>query len=76
MALCVTVGSGGELLATADALSACAGHVVVTPAEFALMQGVLQPLTIADGVVIGTAIFVAWSIAFGFRVLRKSLENS
>ena len=76
MAQCVVIDAGGALVADASPVSACAGYVLATPQEFADMQTVWIPLTLADGAVIGSAIFAAWAIAFGFRMLGTLIADA
>lgn len=75
-AQCVLVGEGGALLADGAAADACAGFLLLSPQEFADMQSLWVPLSIDDGVRIGVSIFVAWTIAFGFTIIRRAVEET
>lgn len=53
----------------------CSGFVLMTADEYKAAEW-FPALTVEQGVQIGTAIFLAWAIAFGLRVIRKSVENA
>lgn len=75
MASCVIEGPGGALQLDAAPVETCSGFVVMTGPEYQAAQW-FPALTVEEGVQVGTAVFLAWAIAFGLRVLRKSVENA
>jgi hypothetical protein len=75
MAICVQVAGDGALTTDGSGIAGCTGFIAMTPTEYAAMQPLLEPLTIAEGEAIGSAILVLWAIAFGFRAIRKSLDQ-
>lgn len=74
MAACVVEGSSGLILQSTS-LEGCEGYVMMTAQEYAAAQW-FPPLSVEDGTEIGVAIFVVWAIAFGFRMLRRQVEQS
>lgn len=74
MAQCVVISEGQVVQATGT-VQDCTGFLLLTREEFAQSQGVLVPLSIAEGSTIGAAIFAVWAVAFGFRLLRKLLDD-
>lgn len=74
-ASCV-IESGGALVLTADPIESCTGFVLMTAAEFTDVQGFWTPLTVEQGGAIGFAIFGAWAVAFGLRMLSKQLLDA
>jgi len=76
VAQCVTIDGSGNLLADPAPVESCTGFVLVTPSEFTMMQGVLVPLSVDEGAVIGISIVTAWAIAFGFRMLGQLVADA
>jgi hypothetical protein len=72
-AQCVSLNGDGTLTATADPVESCAGFLLATSTEFTGMQSVVVPLSLEDAGAIGWRIFLLWSVAFIWRVLRQSL---
>ena len=53
------------------------GYVVTTETEyFAQGSSLFPPLSSDDGASIGLAIFLAWTLAFGMRLLRRVIEEA
>jgi hypothetical protein len=75
-AQCFVTDSNGFLVADTTPIATCAGYVVVTANELAMMQSVFGPLDIADAATIGVAIVGAWAVAFSLRILRKMVEDA
>jgi hypothetical protein len=75
-AQCVTLEVDGTLTPVAVGVEACAGFVLATPTEFQASQSIFVALSLENGAAIGAAIFLAWAVAFGFRVLRKVIEDA
>jgi len=75
MAQCVQVDVDGYILLDSAPVDSCAGFVLSTAAEFTDLQGFWSPMTVEQGAAVGVAIFLAWAVAFGLRVLRKTVEE-
>lgn len=75
MAVCVQVDSNGFLVSDSTPLDSCSGYVMQTAAEYRSAFSWLE-LSAADGLTIGGAIFLAWAVAFGFRMIRKVIDEA
>jgi len=75
MAQCVAVDVDGFVVVDAAPVESCTGYVLSTAAEFTDLQGFWSPMTVEQGAAVGVAIFLAWAVAFGLRVLRKTVEE-
>ena len=74
MATCVYVDSWGLLQVMNPQptdLSTCA-MLLASPSD---LSSVWAPLSASDGLSIGLAIWIAWMVAFGFRVLRRQADD-
>jgi len=75
MAQCVVIDPDGFLIEDAAPVEECTGFVLATSAEFTDLQGFWTPMSVEQGATVGVAIFLAWAIAFGLRLVRKSIEE-
>lgn len=73
MPACI-VWQDGQFIPTADAPESCPGYLLLTNSEWQQNQPLMQPLTVAEGVAVSTAIIGVWALAFTFRVVRKQLD--
>jgi hypothetical protein len=78
MALCVQADTDGNLLGLpAVPLESCTGFVMLTPEEYAAVsQSWVEPLTLEQGTAIGVAVFVAFTVAWGLKVLRRFVQDT
>lgn len=70
--LCVDVVGGSLVVADPQPVdsSACTA-VLISGLEASQVGGIWQPLSTSDAVTIGSAIWLAWIVGFGFRVLIR-----
>lgn len=71
--ICVTVTETGEVV-VADPqpveVTSCTA-VLISGAESWQLGSIFQPLSTSDAIAIGSAIWLAWATAWGFRVLIR-----
>lgn len=60
------------------ASSTSAGVVAAscTSPYYAPQEGVLPPLSIADGVTISMAVLAVWAVGFGIKSMRRTLSHN
>jgi hypothetical protein len=76
VAQCVVIDGSGALVADPSPIDTCTGYVLATSQEFANMQTVWTPLTLDEGTIIGGAIFLAWAVAWGFRMIGSLIAEA
>ncbi len=77
MAQCVVLDTtSGQLVTTADTVDTCTGWILATPTEFSMMESVFTGLTIDQGQTIGVAIFTAWAIVWGLRMIATLIRDA
>jgi hypothetical protein len=70
------VGEDGIVGADAATVEACGGFVLMTPQEYAAVSTWFPPLTISEGIAIGSAVLLLFAVAFIFKVLRRVISDS
>lgn len=78
--LCVQADANGFFYVVAPQPAETAGctAVLISGAEASNLGSIFVPMTTGDAVTIGSAIWLAWAVAWGFRVLIRqagSLSN-
>lgn len=71
--LCVQTDANGFFYVVSPQpadVSACTA-VVISGVESSQLGSIFQPMTAQEGATIGTAIWGAWAVAWGFRILIR-----
>ena len=71
MAVCVTAAAfGGGLSVSSTPIGQCTAYVILTASDYAASS---PSLTLDDTLSICAGIMTAWALAYGIKLLRRSL---
>ncbi|MDR2239280.1 MAG: hypothetical protein LBE33_02440 [Zoogloeaceae bacterium] len=77
MAVCLQLAGNGVQVTpfSPEDCSMQGGYIALTSEEYLSMGSAFPPLSIQEGALIGSFIWIAWAIAWGFRMLARQAED-
>ena len=73
MGVCVVLNADGTVTATADTLETCSAHWLASASEVQSGAGLLPPLSVSDGLLLGSTVWGVLALSWAWRFIRKSI---